>query len=148
VCPHICIRLLLVVCVDLTCVCVIAYGVCSACSPAQLMKCKQSKPRAAVTWSMLCCWDRRRGEMLHGVCPFAFVCTCEPLGTACTMEFVRLGGCADRGRLVNKSWSDSESVPQPWRPVRLQLCQRQKEKVKEKGERVEEMFTSVVWNVK
>lgn len=74
-------------------VCVIAYGilyVCSACSPAQLMKCKQPKPRAAVTWSMLCCWDweRRRGEMLRGVCPFAFVCTCEPLGTACTVEFV------------------------------------------------------------
>lgn len=70
------------------CVCLIAYGVCSACSPAELMKCKQPKPRAAVTWSMLCCWERRRGEMFRGVCPFAFVCTCEPLGTTCTMECV------------------------------------------------------------
>lgn len=150
-CPRICICLLLVVCVDIKCVCVIAYGVCSACSPAQLMKCKQPKPRAAVTWSIyalllreeegrdvawclsicVCVYVRALGDSLHcGVC-------------------VRLGGCADRGRLVNKSWSDSESVPQPWRPVWLQLCQRKKEKVKENGEeRVEEMFTSVVRNVK
>lgn len=77
------------------------------------------------------------------------LCVREALGDSMHYRVcVRLGGCADRGRLVNKSWNDSESVPQPWRPVRLQLCQRQKEKVKENGEECLEETFSEAQNIK